>query len=56
MRALNGVDGKEYGYVNDDSNYEIKVKEAADGNTLVSTIDETCSLSQKTKLQNSIMR
>ena len=37
--TLNGVDGKEYGYVNDDSNYEIKVKEAADGNTLVSTID-----------------
>lgn len=33
------MDGKEYGYVNDDSNYEIKVKEAADGNTLVSTID-----------------
>ena len=37
--TLNGVDGKEYGYVNDDSNYEIKVKEATDGNTLVSTID-----------------
>ena len=36
---LNGIDGKEYGYVNSDSNYEIKVKDATDGNTIVSTID-----------------
>ena len=36
---LNGIDGKEYGYVNADSNYEIKVKDATDGNTIVSTID-----------------
>ena len=36
---LNGIDGKEYGYVNSDSNYEIKAKDATDGNTIVSTID-----------------
>lgn len=36
---MNGIDGKEYGYVNSDSNYEIKVKDATDGNTIVSTID-----------------
>ncbi len=37
--TLNGIDGKEYGYVNSDSNYEIKVKDATDGNNVVSTID-----------------
>ncbi len=37
--TLNGIDGKEYGYVNADSNYEIKVKEATDGYNVVSTID-----------------
>ena len=36
---MNGIDGKEYGYVNSDSNYEIKAKDATDGNTIVSTID-----------------
>ncbi|WP_294783202.1 penicillin-binding protein 2 [uncultured Eubacterium sp.] len=37
--TLNGIDGKEYGYVNSDSNYEIKVKDATDGSNVVSTID-----------------
>lgn len=36
---LNGVDGREYGYVNEDNSMEPIVKEATDGNNLVSTID-----------------
>lgn len=37
--TLNGVDGREYGYVNEDSDYEITVKDAEDGKNIVSTID-----------------
>lgn len=36
---LNGIDGREYGYVNSDNIQEKIVKEAVDGNTVVSTID-----------------
>lgn len=38
---LNGVDGREYGYLNDDSELERTVKPAIDGHTVVSTIDAT---------------
>lgn len=38
---LNGIDGREYGYLNDDSELERTVKPATDGNTVVSTIDAT---------------
>lgn len=38
--TLNGTDGREYGYLNDDASREITVKEAQDGNTVVSTIDQ----------------
>lgn len=37
--TLNGTDGREYGYFNSDSNYEINIKEAVNGETVVSTID-----------------
>ncbi len=37
--TLNGTDGREYGYLNSDSNYEIDVKDAVNGQTVVSTID-----------------
>lgn len=37
--TLNGTDGREYGYLNTDSNYEVNVKEAINGNTVVSSID-----------------
>lgn len=37
--TLNGTDGREYGYLNSDSNYEVNVKEAVNGQTVVSTID-----------------
>ena len=36
---LVGVPGREYGYLNDDSNLERVIKPARDGNTIVSTID-----------------
>lgn len=36
---LIGVPGREYGYLNDDSNLERVIKPADDGNTIVSTID-----------------
>ncbi len=36
---LNGTDGREYGYLNSDSQYEVSRKEAIDGETVVSTID-----------------
>lgn len=38
---LNGIDGREYGYLNDDSELERTVKPATDGHTVVSTIDAT---------------
>ncbi len=37
--TLNGTDGRQYGYQNSDSQYEITRKEAVDGETVVSTID-----------------
>lgn len=36
---LNGTNGREYGYLNDDSNLERTVKNPVDGNTLISSID-----------------
>ena len=36
---LIGTSGREYGYLNDDSNLERVIKPATDGNTVVSTID-----------------
>lgn len=40
-KELNGVDGREFGYLNDDSELERTVKSATDGHTIVSTIDST---------------
>ncbi|WP_349947744.1 penicillin-binding transpeptidase domain-containing protein [Lacrimispora sp. BS-2] len=37
--TLMGTNGREYGYLNDDSNLERVIKPAANGNTVVSTID-----------------
>lgn len=37
--VLNGTTGREYGYLNNDSNLERTTKPAVDGNTIVSTID-----------------
>lgn len=38
---LNGTNGREYGYFNDDASIERTVKSAKNGNTVVSTIDLT---------------
>lgn len=37
--TLNGINGREYGYLNSDNNFEKTIKDAKDGNTIVSTID-----------------
>ena len=37
--TLNGLNGKEYGYLNSDNNVEKTIREAKDGKTIVSTID-----------------
>ncbi len=37
--VLNGVDGREYGYLNTDNNFEKTIKAARNGNTVVATID-----------------
>lgn len=37
--VLNGMTGREYGYLNDDANLERTIKPAVDGNTIHSTID-----------------
>ena len=38
---LNGMNGREYGYFNTDNEYEITVKNAVNGNKVVTTIDAT---------------
>lgn len=38
-RDLNGVDGRSYGYLNDDKNFEKNIRPAKNGNTIVTTID-----------------
>ncbi len=37
--TLNGINGRQYGYLNSDNNFEKTLKEAKDGDTIVSTID-----------------
>lgn len=37
--TLNGINGRQYGYLNSDNNFEKTIKEARDGNTIVTTID-----------------
>ena len=37
--TLNGIDGREYGYLNTDNNFEKTIQPAVNGNNIVSTID-----------------
>ncbi len=37
--VLNGTNGRKYGYLNSDNTYEVNIKEAINGETVVSTID-----------------
>ncbi len=49
--VLNGTDGRQYGFLNSDSNYEISVKEAVNGLTVVSTIDANLQSIVETKMK-----
>ncbi|MBQ8663261.1 MAG: penicillin-binding protein 2 [Eubacterium sp.] len=49
--TLNGTDGRTYGYLNDDSNFETTVKEAVNGQTVVSTIDVNIQSIVEEKMQ-----
>lgn len=40
-KQLNGMNGREYGFFNTDNEYEVTVKNAVNGNRVVSTIDAT---------------
>lgn len=37
--TLNGINGRQYGYLNSDNNFEKTIKDPKDGNTVVSTVD-----------------
>ena len=47
---LNGIDGREYGYLNSDSDFEKTIKDAIDGNTLVTTLDATIQKAVENKI------
>lgn len=49
--VLNGTDGRTYGYLNDDSNFETTVKEAINGYTVVSTVDANVQSIVEAKMQ-----
>ena len=49
--VLNGTDGRQYGYLNPDSNYEINMKEAVNGQTVVSTVDANLQTIVETKVK-----
>ena len=49
--TLNGINGRQYGYLNSDSNFEKTIKEAVNGNTLVTTIDATIQSVVEKKIQ-----
>ncbi|MCD8366339.1 MAG: penicillin-binding protein 2 [Clostridiales bacterium] len=48
---LNGTDGRQYGYLNSDSDYEVTIKEAVNGETVVSTIDANLQSIVEAKIQ-----
>ncbi len=37
--TLNGIDGREYGYLNEDAAFERTIKEPTDGNTIITSLD-----------------
>ena len=49
--TLNGINGRQYGYLNSDSNFEKTIKPAVNGNTLVTTIDATIQSVVEKKIQ-----
>ena len=60
--TLNGVNGREYGYLNDDATLERSIKAAVDGNSLVLTVDaniqsivERCLREYREEYTNSVV-
>lgn len=49
--TLNGTDGRTYGYMNDDSNFETTVKEAVNGHNVMSTMDVNIQSVVEEKMQ-----
>lgn len=49
--TLNGTDGRTYGYMNDDANFETTVKEAVNGHNVVSTMDVNIQSVVEEKMQ-----
>ncbi|MCR5272372.1 MAG: peptidoglycan glycosyltransferase [Lachnospiraceae bacterium] len=52
--TLNGTNGREYGYLNSDNNYEKTIKEAEDGMSIVTTIDINIQSAVEQKIQDFI--
>lgn len=50
--TLNGINGREYGYLNEDLNLERTVKAAVDGNTIHTTIDANVQMIVEKYLRN----
>lgn len=50
--TLNGVNGRKYGFVNEDNTMETIIKEADDGNSLISTIDMNIQSIVEKKIQS----
>lgn len=50
--VLNGVNGREYGYLNADNNFEKTIKEAVDGKDVVLTMDANIQGVVEEKIQN----
>lgn len=48
--TLNGINGREYGYLNTDNNFEKTIKAAVNGSTIVSTIDVNIQSVVETKI------
>lgn len=48
--TLNGINGREYGYLNTDNNFEKTIKQAVNGNNIVSTIDVNIQSIVETKI------
>lgn len=50
--VLNGVNGRKYGFVNEDNTMETIIKEAKDGNNIISTIDMNIQKIVEEKIQS----
>lgn len=50
--TLNGINGREYGYLNSDNNFEKTIREATDGYNIVTTIDANIQSVVEEKINN----